>query len=483
MIDFRPIFQVIGILLATLALAMFIPMLADLIEDNDDWRVFLGAGFLTLFVGLALFLTNRTGNTGLTVRQAFLLTTLSWVVLCAFAALPFAFAEVGLDYTGAFFEATAGLTTTGATVMVGLQNMPAGILVWRGLLQWLGGIGIIVTAVAVLPMLRIAGMQLFQTESTDQEKMLPRTVRIAVVIATIYLVFSVLCFLAYWAAGMTGFEAMIHAMTTVSTAGFSTHDSSIAIFDNVKVELVAMVFMVLGSLPFVIYMQFVRGRVVYLWRDTQVKWFAGIVASAILVLTAWRLHLGSAEGSFWEVLRDTAFNVIAIATTTGYASDDFSTWGGFGVAVFFVLFFLGGCSGSTAGGIKMFRVHVLVATVYTQLRRLMQRHGVFVAHYNNVQITEPVAQAVNAYLVILIGGFFLLTLGLAAHDLDFITSASGAAAALGNIGPGLGPTIGPQGNYSTLPDTAKFLLCLGMLMGRLEMFTVLVLFTPAFWRE
>ena len=193
MIDFRPILQITGILLATLAVAMFIPMVADLIEGNDDWQVFLGAGFLTLFVGLSLFLTNRSGATGLTVRQAFLLTTMSWVVLSAFAALPFAFAEVGLDYTGAFFKATAGLTTTGATVMVGLQNMPAGILVWRGLLQWLGGIGIIVTAVAVLPMLRIAGMQLFQTESTDQEKMLPRTVRIAVVIATIYLVFYVLC--------------------------------------------------------------------------------------------------------------------------------------------------------------------------------------------------------------------------------------------------------------------------------------------------
>ncbi len=483
MIDVRPILQVVGILLATLAVSMFLPMIADLIEGNDDWQVFLGAGFLTLFVGMALFLTNRSGATGLTVRQAFLLTTLAWLVLCAFAALPFAFADVGLDYVDSFFEATAGLTTTGATVMTDLDTRPAGILLWRALLQWMGGIGIIVTAVAVLPMLRIAGMQLFQTESTDQEKMLPRTVRIAVVITTIYLVFSVACFLAYWVAGMTSFEALAHAMTTVSTAGFSTHDSSIGVFDSTALELVAIVFMILGALPFVLYMQMARGRFVPLWRDAQVRWFAGIGVLAIVLLTAWRLQFSTGSASFWSTLHDTTFNVVAIATTTGYASDDFSNWGGFAVAIFFGLFFLGGCSGSTAGGIKMFRVHVLMATLYTQLRRLMQRHGVFVAHYNNMQITEPIAQAVSAYLVILIGSFFVLTLGLAAHDLDFITSTSGAAAALGNIGPGLGPIIGPAGNYATLPGSAKLLLCLGMLMGRLELFTVLVLFTPAFWRE
>ena len=483
MIDFRPILQVVGILLVTLAMAMFVPMTVDLIEGHDDWQIFLGAGFLTLFVGMASFLANRGGARGLSVRQAFVLTTLAWVVLAAFAALPFYFAEAGLGYVDAVFEATAGLTTTGATVMTQLDDRPAGILLWRALLQWMGGIGIIVMAVAVLPMLRIAGMQLFQTESSDQEKMLPRTARIAIVISTIYLVFSVLCFLAYWAAGMTAFDALAHAMTTVSTAGFSTHDDSIGIFDSLELELVAMVFMVLGALPFVIYMQMARGRFVPLWQDAQVRWFIAILAGAIALLTAWRLHAAPGQEPLGQILRETAFNVVAIATTTGYSSADFGAWGGFAVAIFFFLFFLGGCSGSTAGGIKMFRVHVLAATLYTQLRRLIQRHGVFVAHYNTVQITEPVAQAVSAYTVILLGGFFVLTLGLAAHDLDFITSASGAAAALGNIGPGLGPIIGPGGHYASLPGGAKLLLCLGMLMGRLELFTVLVLFTPAFWRE
>ncbi|MBC6440443.1 MAG: potassium transporter TrkH [Rhodospirillales bacterium] len=483
MIDIRPILQVAGILLATLAIAMFLPMVADLIEGNDDWQVFLGAGFLTLFVGMSLFLTNRTGVTELTVRQAFLLTTIAWVVLCAFAALPFAFADLGLDYVDALFEATAGLTTTGATVVAELNTRPAGILLWRALLQWMGGIGIIVTAVAVLPMLRIAGMQLFNTESSDQEKMLPRTVQIAAVITMIYAVFSVLCFLSYWVAGMSAFDALAHAMTTVSTAGFSTHDSSIGVFDSTQIELIAMVFMVSGALPFVIYMQVARGRFVPLWRDVQVRLFIAIVIGAIVLLMLQRILAAHDETSFWILLREVSFNVIAIATSTGYATEDFGAWGGFATALFFILLFMGGCTGSTAGGIKMFRVHVLAATLYTQLRKLTQPHGVFVAHYNNVQISDGVAQSVTTFLVIFVAGFFVLTAGLAAHDLDFITSASGAAAALGNIGPGLGPVIGPSGNYATLPDTAKLLLCIGMLMGRLEFFTILVLLTPNFWRE
>ncbi len=483
MIDIRPILQVAGILLATLALAMFLPMIADIIEGNDDWQVFLGSGFLTLFVGMALFLTNRSGASGLTVRQAFLMTTVIWVVLCAFAALPFAFADLGLNYVDAFFEATAGLTTTGATVVTELHTRPAGILLWRALLQWLGGIGIIVTAVAVLPMLKIAGMQLFSTESSDQEKMLPRTARIAVTIATIYAVFSVLCFLSYWVAGMTPFDALAHAMTTVSTAGFSTHDLSIGVFNSPRIEIVAMIFMISGALPFVIYMQMARGRFVPLWRDVQVRLFLFIVVSAIGLLTLQRMLDAPGDTSLWDVLLDVSFNIVAIATTTGYATEDFSSWGGFATALFFILLFLGGCTGSTAGGIKMFRVHVMAATLYNQLRRLTQPHGVFVAHYNKVQISDQVSQSVTTFLVIFIAGFFLLTAGLAAHNLDFITSASGAAAALGNIGPGLGPLIGPAGNYASLPESAKLLLCLGMLLGRLEFFTILVLLTPHFWRE
>ena len=483
MIDIRPILQVAGVLLSILAAAMFPPMIADLAEGNDDWQVFLGAGFLTLFVGMALFLTNRTGATGLTVRQAFLLTAVAWAVLCAFAALPFAFADLGLDYADALFEATAGLTTTGATVVTDLQSRPAGILLWRALLQWLGGIGIIVTAVAVLPMLRVAGMQLFVTESSDQEKMLPRTAGIAAVIATTYAAFSALCFLAYWMAGMPAFDALAHAMTTVSTAGFSTHDDSIGAFDSPRVEIVAMVFMALGALPFVIYMRMARGRFASLRRDVQVRLFAAVVAGAVALLTLQRALTADDGTPFWTLLREVAFNVVAIATTTGYATEDFGAWGGFATALFFVLFFLGGCTGSTAGGVKMFRVHVLAATLYAQLRGLTRPHGVFVAHYNAARIDDRVAQSVTTFLAVFVAGFLALTAGLAAHGLDFVTSASGAAAALGNVGPGLGPEIGPSGDYAGLPDTAKLLLCVGMLLGRLELFTILVLLTPDFWRQ
>ncbi len=483
MIDSRPVLQAIGVLLATLALAMFLPMIADLLAGSDNWQVFLGAGFLTLFAGMGLFLTNRTAVAGLTVRQAFLLTTLAWVALCCFAALPFAFADLGLDYGDALFEATAGFTTTGATVIADLQSRSPGILLWRALLQWMGGIGIIVTAVAVLPMLRIAGMQLFSTESSDQEKMLPRTGRIAAAIAIVYALFSLLCFLAYWAAGMSDFDALAHALTTVSTAGFSTHDESIAFFESPAIEAVAMVFMVLGALPFVIYMQAVRGRFGPLWRDAQLRLFAAIVGVAVALLAIQRLLAAPEGASFWGILREVAFNVTAIATSTGYASADFASWGPFATALFFVLLFLGGCTGSTAGGIKMFRIHVLAATLYVQLRRLTQPHGVFTAHHNDRPVTDHVAQSVTTFLAVFMAGFFVLTAGLAACGLDFVTSASGAAAALGNIGPGLGPEIGPAGSYAGLPTAAKLLLAAGMVLGRLEFFTVLVLLMPGFWRE
>ncbi len=458
-------------------------MAADLATGHPDWQIFLGSGFLTLFVGMALFLTNRSGARSLTIRQAFLLTAVSWIVLCAFAALPIALADVEIDYIEALFEATAGLTTTGATVIDDLESLSLGILLWRALLQWLGGIGIIVTAIAILPMLRIAGMQLFHTESSDQDKMLPRAVQIAGVITAIYVFFTVLCVIAYLVAGMSGFDAIAHALTTVSTAGFSTHDDSIGAFNSTSIELIAMFFMLSGALPFVVYMQMTRRHFRPLWKDVQIRLFCAIIIVAIAVLMADRLLDADRSVSFWTVLREVSFNTIAIATTTGYSTADYSQWSGLSLAVFFLLMFMGGCTGSTAGGFKMFRVHILAATLFIQLRTLLKPHGVFVAHYNTVRVSEHVVGSVSTFLVIFVAGFFLLTIGLAANGLDFVTSASGAVAALGNIGPGLGPVIGPSENYSSLPHGAKLLLCFGMLLGRLEFFTILVLLTPNFWRE
>ena len=481
MIDFRPVFFIVGILLATLAVAMGIPALADAAVGHPDWQVFALSAALTLFVGGALVLTNRTRGVRLTIRQAFVLTTASWVVLAAFASLPFAFSDLGLSFTDAFFEAMSGITTTGSTVISGLDSAPPGILLWRALLQWLGGIGIIVVAVGVLPILRIGGMQLFRMESSDSsEKVLPRVTQVAAGIGLIYIALTAICAASYRLAGMTSFESVAHAMTTIATGGFSTSDASIGHFDSAPIEWIATVFMVTGALPFVLYLQAVRGKPGLLIRDSQIQWFLAIVAVGILGLAAWQwLENGSALGL---AIRQAAFNVVSIITGTGYATTDFSQWGGFALAAFFLFMFIGGCAGSTSCGIKVFRFQVLYATARVQMSRLTQPHGVFIPLYNRRPISEAVAASVMGFFFLFVVCFAVLALLLGMLGLDFLTSVSGAASAMANVGPGLGETIGPAGTFASLPDAAKWLLAAGMLLGRLELFTVLVLFTPAFWR-
>ncbi|MFQ5939459.1 MAG: TrkH family potassium uptake protein [Alphaproteobacteria bacterium] len=481
MIDFRPVFFVVGILLATLALAMGIPALADAAVGHPNWQVFALSATLTLFVGGALVLTNRARGVRLTIRQAFVLTTASWVVLAAFASLPFAFSDLGLSFTDAFFEAMSGITTTGSTVISGLDSAPPGILLWRALLQWLGGIGIIVVAVGVLPALRIGGMQLFRMESSDtSEKVLPRVAQVAAGIGIIYVALTAICAASYWLTGMTSFESAAHAMTTIATGGFSTSDASLGYWRSAPIEWIATVFMVTGALPFVLYLQAVRGKPGLLIRDSQVQWFLSIIAVGILGLAAWQwLENGSGLGL---AIRQAAFNVVSIITGTGYATTDFSQWGGFALAAFFLFMFIGGCAGSTSCGIKVFRFQVLYATARVQMSRLMQPHGVFIPHYNRRPISEAVAASVMGFFFLFVVCFAVLALLLGMLGLDFLTSVSGAAAAMANVGPGLGEIIGPAGTFQPLPDAAKWLLAAGMLLGRLELFTVLVLFTPAFWR-
>ena len=481
MTDIRPVLFVVGILLTTLAGFMFVPALADAVVGNPDWRVFLASALLTLFIGVTLVLMNRTGGLRLNVRQTFLLTTMAWAVMAGFAALPFAFAELGLDYADAFFESMSGLTTTGSTVIVGLDSAPPGILLWRALLQWQGGIGIIVMAIAVLPMLRIGGMQLFRAESSDQsEKVLPRAAQLSAVIAIIYVTLTAAAAAAYWGAGMTVFEAVCHAMTTIATAGFSTSDGSLGHFDSPAIEWTATGFMIVGGIPFILYFQLVRGYGGALWRDAQVRWFLSIVAVAVLALTLWLWLFRDTPAGL--AVRHAAFNTVSVITGTGYATTDYGAWGGFAVTVLLFLMVVGGCSGSTTGGIKVFRFQMLYAMLVVQIRRLLQPHGVFVPHYNRKPIDEPVADAVMSFFLLYALSFGLVAVGLAALGLDFITSMSGAATALANVGPGLGDTIGPAGTFAPLPDEAKWLLSGAMLLGRLEFFTVLVLFTAKFWR-
>jgi len=482
LIDFRPILFIVGILMSTLALAMCVPAVADAAVGNKDWQVFtLGSAF-TLLIGVMLLLTARSQSRALNLRQAFVLTTLSWMIIPAFGALPLVFADLQLSYTDAFFEAMSGITTTGSTILTGLDYAPPGILLWRALLQWLGGIGIVAMAVAILPMLQVGGMQLFRMESSDSsDKVLPRATQLIAFIGFIYLGMTMLCALLYWSFGMTGFDAVTHAMTTIATGGFSTHDESLGYFKSGAIDAIAIAFMLLGSLPFVLYLRGLRGNPGALWRDSQVRWFLAIVLLSILVMSAY-LHFARFIG-VGESVQRAAFNVISVITGTGYATADFNLWGTFAVGLLFFLMFVGGCAGSTTCGIKVFRLQVLYATALAQIRRLLEPHGVFIAYYNGKPIPESVGGSVMSFFFLYVLCFAALAIGLSFIGLDFLTATSGAATAISNVGPGLGTTIGPSGNFATLPDSAKWLLSAGMLLGRLELFTVLVMLAPSFWRS
>ena len=480
MIDLRPIAFVNGILLCILATAMLIPALVDALIGHPDWQVFSAAAGVTVFVGMGLVLTSRSGWTGFTLRQAFVMTNLAWLVIATFGALPFAFSELELSFTDAFFESMSGITTTGATVIVGLDFAPPGILLWRAILQWLGGIGIIVMAISVLPILRVGGMQLFRVEAFETDKVLPRAAQIAGGIALVYLALTVIAAIILWVLGMTGFEAVAHAMTSIATGGYSTSDLSLAKFNSAAIDWSISLFMILGSLPFVLYLRLLRGSPGFFLRDSQVRWMLTIMAASVLTVAAWLWWDGDMGPA--SAMRYATFNVISIMTGTGYATAAFDTWGGFVMALMFTLMFVGGCAGSTTCGIKIFRFQVLYATAVAQMKRLLQPNGVFFPYYNRRPIPESVSASVMAFFFLFIGSFGTLAMGLGLTGLDFITAVSGAASAIANVGPGLGEIIGPAGTYRPLPDEAKWILCAGMLLGRLELFTILVLFMPMFWR-
>jgi len=480
--DFRPVLLVVGVLLSALAVGMLVPATVDLVLDNPGWRGFVLSAIAAFFVGVCLTLANWRGGDKMTIRQAFMTTTSSWVALTVFAALPFCFSEPRMSYADAFFEAMSGITTTGSTVITGLDAAPPGILLWRSLLQWLGGIGIIVMAVAVLPILRVGGMQLFRMESSDSgEKALPRTARVASAIGVVYLTLTLIWVGLYWYAGMTPFEAFNHAMTTIATGGFSTSDNSLGQFDNAVVDYIGIGGMIVGSLPFLLYMKALQGDWRALFRDGQVRLFLSIALFAVFSTTAW-LYLRNDE-TLYDALRFASFNIVSILTGTGYATTDYDLWGPYATALFFHIMFIGGCAGSTTCGIKVFRFQVLSAAAYSQVHHLLQPHGVFRPHYNKRPISDEVITSVLSFFFVFGCCYVLLAIGLGILGLDFLTAVSSAATAIANVGPGLGPVVGPAGNFQGFPDAAKWLMAFGMLLGRLELFTVIVLFSQSFWKD
>lgn len=556
-----PVNLILGMLLILLAAFMLIPMLFSIYFSGSERLAFSASFGITLSVGAGLVLFSRSVNSyiknkcrkfinlmsseefyenlliepgirnicnkvsenkfSLSGKQMFITTTLSWVVMSSFSILPFVLGNAQLDLASAWFEATSGITSTGATVMSGLDDTARGILLWRGILQWIGGIGIIVMGMAILPFLRVGGMRLFRTESSDKlDKALPRSSTVAKAIGKIYVGITFACVLLYRLAGMSWFDAVVHALTTCSTGGFANYDASMGHFDNYQTYWIAIVFMLLGALPFVLYVQAISGR----WSDvitikwsalfkrsnykfikidksllkkgrlknlfrlnlsvvygnTQVKALFGILLFAIFLLSSYLIF--KLDFQWFYAITHASFNVISIATTTGYSSTDYAAWGNFSVMLFVYITFVGGCSGSTTGGFKVFRLQIAVMLMKNQMKALLHPRGVFAHTYAGKPVPNDVIRSVVTFTFYFFASICALALALSFMDLDFLTAFTASATAISNVGPGLGNVVGPSGNFSTLPDAAKYLLGFGMILGRLEIVTFMILFTRSFWQ-
>ncbi len=482
MIDLRPVGYIIGLLVGVLGLTMLVPFSVDYLYGNPDAQNFALSAMITVVAGASMALATANASLKvLSIQQTFLLTTLSWLVLPVFGALPFWLGAPNATYTDAFFEAMSGLTTTGSTVFTQLETLPHGTLLWRGLLQWFGGVGIIVVAMAFLPAMKVGGMQFFRSEGFEtMGKVLPQAAKIASSIAVIYLILTLACIFAYTMAGMEFFDALVHSLTTVSTGGFANSDASFGAFKGAP-EYVATVFMLLASLPFVRYVQLLNGSAEPLWRDSQIRAFLLLVAGLVVIMTAFQM-LEDGFGTE-ESIRESLFNVSSILSGTGYASVDYQLWGAFPITLFFLMGLVGGCAGSTCCSIKIFRYQLLFAAIRSQIQKIHSPNGVFIPRYQGRRVGEDVMSSVTAFFVAFMLSLATLATILGLLGLDPVTAISGAATALANVGPGLGDEIGPSGNFQGLPDAAKWVLSGAMLIGRLELMAVYVLFTAAFWRH
>ena len=480
--SFRPVFYVVGLLLCILSGLMLIPIVSDLLFFSiDTHEAFAVSAGITIITGLLLVYYCKPKHFSLRPREMFLLTNVVWLSLCVFGALPFVL-QMDMSFTDAFFETMSGITTTGSTVLTGLDTMNPAILLWRSELQWLGGIGFVVVAVAILPFLRVGGMRLFQSESSDwSDKAIPRSRVLARKVVELYIGLSFACALAYFLGGMTVFEAINHAMTTLSTGGFSTSDASMGHFSNPAIQWTGALFMLLGSLPFVLLVRFLSGKTDELYKDVQVRLFFKGLIGVWVFLTVWLLF--NSDYSIFEALTLVAFNTTSVVSTTGYAFTDYTLWGGFAGAFIFFLSFVGGCSGSTAGGVKVFRFQIGMKVLNNQLKLLSHPRACFNMTYNGQTMTPEIIRSFSSFSFFFLVLVSIVTLLLCFMGVDFMTSLSGAVTAIANVGPGIGDTIGPAGNFATLPDAAKWVLAIAMLMGRLEIMTVLVLFTPICWKN
>ena len=479
MSNYKTVFFTLGILQIILGIFMLLPIIIQFFYNDID-SSFFSASIITIIFGTLFFLSNLDHDRKLNLQQAFLLTSLSWLSIAIFGSLPFILSNIEFSFTNAFFESMSGITTTGSTIIPNLENMPKGILFWRAILQWLGGIGIIVMAITLMPIMNVGGMQLFKISNSDSsEKILPKSKEIALRLIYIYSGLTVLCAISYKILGMNFFDSITHSMTTIATGGFSNYNESIGFFDSISIEVSAMIFIILGSLPFIAYIKFLSGDKKIFFSDIQIISFLKIILISIIILSFYLIINNSSELN----LRSIFFNVISILTGTGYVNAQFDNWGSFPLILFLGLMFIGGCAGSTTCGIKIFRIQILYSFILNQLKKIIYPKGIFVLKYDQNPVDNKFIASIISFIYMYLVIFFIITTLLSLTGLDFITSISGAATSISNVGPGLGSIIGPNGNFSSLPDVSKWILTLGMILGRLELFAILVLFLPSFWRN
>ncbi len=475
--------RILGILLMLFSSAMLMPLVLALVDDDNTVTGFLTALSITFLSGLAMWLPVRNVRHELRIRDGFLITSLFWTVLGLFGALPFALNEnLSLTPVEAIFESISGLTTTGATVIVGLDELPQSILLYRQLLQWMGGIGIIVVAVAVLPMLGIGGMQLYRAETpgpSKDSKLTPRITETAKALFFVYVALTILCSLAYYVAGMSGFDAICHAFSTVAIGGFSTHDSSMGYFGSNTILMISTLFMLISAVNFGLHFLVWRRRTLRLYRkDSETRFFGSVLLVCVAITCSYLILTGAMDPSDGFV--HGMFLAVSITTTTGYATQDFATLPSFLPVMLLMFSFMGGCVGSTGGGIKAMRMMLIYKQGIRELKQLVHPAAVIPLKVGKRRVEATVVSAVWSFLAVYMWVFIVIMLLLMATGLDFTTAFSAVAASLNNLGPGLGDVAQ---NYGGIGETAKGLLCVAMLLGRLEVFTLLVLFTPMFWRH
>ena len=483
MFDLRPVAYVIGLLVATLGATMFLPMLVDIAEGRGEWHVFLETGLVSMLTGGLIALACANGvKEGLTLQQTFLLTVGVWAALPLFGGLPFIFGATEASFTDAYFEAMSGLTTTGSTVFSGLDTLPKGLLLWRGILQWLGGIGIIVLAVAILPMLGIGGMQLYRAEvpgPVKDNKLTPRIAETAKALWYIYVGLTIACALAYWIAGMTLFDAIGHSFSTVAIGGFSTHDASMGHFDSHAIKLIASFFLFLSGVNFALhFMAWNQRGPWHYFRDPEFRFYAGVMGGACVATVA--ILVLTATYDPWHSITNGIFQVLSIATTAGFTSADFHYWPSVLPVMLILMAFMGGCGNSTAGGMKAMRILLIYRQGAREIRRILHPNAVIPIKLGHRPVSDRILQAVWGFFSMYMVVFVVLLLINLAMGLDQVTAWTAVVATLTNLGPGLGEV---SSTFQTMPDLTKWSGMAAMILGRLEIFTLLVLFTPEFWRR